>query len=83
MNLYIIRWTFRILAICLGTAYFCGAAGLLLRSNDLVSVSEALEFYGGTLGQLFAGFFLVALDLGLWRLAAKDVHAVGNVLDRN
>jgi len=59
----------RVVAILIGTAYFCGTVFLLFGAPRMSRAGEFFGYFSAALAQFLVGVTLVGIGLGLWRVA--------------
>ena len=64
----------RVLAVALGTAYFCSTIFLVLNAPKWPEVGSAFGWYAAAAAQFAVAIGLVGIGLGLWRVVlAKSI----------
>ncbi len=56
---------FRVIAVAVGTAYFCSTFYLVVSVPELTTTQMVIGWYGTALGQMLIGLILVGIGLGV------------------
>ena len=63
------RIILRVLAVAVGTAYFCSTIFLVFNAQNLSGIGAAFGWYAAAFAQLIVAVGFTGMGLGLWRLA--------------
>lgn len=66
-----IKLILRIVAVLIGTAYFCTTYFLVLGAPTLDGFRETLGYAAAALAQFLVGLFLTGVGLNLWRVTTR------------